>query len=201
MLKSFFYSNWKQFHVFKIVKFESKVTVHYDLWAKCTQLDPFYKNLHQDHTWGGSGLCLWAVVQRSLVQISVWRCNLLLLSPFLYLHKHLPSFHLEEVGFQSSWIVHSMQGHNQGGLKSPCQKFQPPPLLNEMTLCKRVWRRAVKLSPGQFPPPSEKVDPSTALHLVMPKKCYNLTAHNWQNWKRVFLTCPCHNIYRDEAVV
>ena len=27
-----------------------------------------------------------------------------------------------------------------------------------------------------------------------------LTAHNWQNWKRVFLTCPCHEIYKDEAV-
>ena len=27
-----------------------------------------------------------------------------------------------------------------------------------------------------------------------------LTANNWQKWKRVFLTCPCHKIYRDEAV-
>ena len=27
-----------------------------------------------------------------------------------------------------------------------------------------------------------------------------LTAHNLQNWKRVFLTCPWHKIYRDEAV-
>ena len=27
-----------------------------------------------------------------------------------------------------------------------------------------------------------------------------LAAHNWQKWKRVFLTCPCHKIYRDEAV-
>ena len=27
-----------------------------------------------------------------------------------------------------------------------------------------------------------------------------LTAHNWQKWKRVFLTCPCHKIYRNEAV-
>ena len=27
-----------------------------------------------------------------------------------------------------------------------------------------------------------------------------LMAHNWQNWKRVFLTCPCHEIYKDEAV-
>ena len=26
------------------------------------------------------------------------------------------------------------------------------------------------------------------------------TAYNWQKWKRVFLTCPCNKIYRDEAV-
>ena len=30
--------------------------------------------------------------------------------------------------------------------------------------------------------------------------CYlYLTTHNWQNW-RVFLTCPCHETYRDEEV-
>ena len=28
----------------------------------------------------------------------------------------------------------------------------------------------------------------------------SLTAHNWQKWKRVFLICPCHKIYRVEAV-
>ena len=27
-----------------------------------------------------------------------------------------------------------------------------------------------------------------------------LMAHNWQKWKRVFLTCPYHKIFRDEAV-
>ena len=27
-----------------------------------------------------------------------------------------------------------------------------------------------------------------------------LTTHNWQKWKRVFLTCPCHDIYRYETV-
>ena len=27
-----------------------------------------------------------------------------------------------------------------------------------------------------------------------------LTAHNWQKMKKVFMTCPCHEIYRDEAV-
>ena len=30
--------------------------------------------------------------------------------------------------------------------------------------------------------------------------CLCLTAHNWQKWKRVFLTFPCHEIYRDKAV-
>ena len=29
---------------------------------------------------------------------------------------------------------------------------------------------------------------------------WKLTGGNWQKWKRVFLTCPCHEIYRDEAV-
>ena len=27
-----------------------------------------------------------------------------------------------------------------------------------------------------------------------------LTTHNWQKCERAFLTCPCHEIYRDEAV-
>ena len=28
----------------------------------------------------------------------------------------------------------------------------------------------------------------------------HLTGGNWQKWKRVFLPCPCHEIYRDKAV-
>ena len=28
---------------------------------------------------------------------------------------------------------------------------------------------------------------------------YLLTAHNWQKWKSTFLTCHCHEIYREEA--
>ena len=39
-LKSFFYSNWKQFQVFKIAKIEFKVTVHYNLWANVPSYDP-----------------------------------------------------------------------------------------------------------------------------------------------------------------
>ena len=27
-----------------------------------------------------------------------------------------------------------------------------------------------------------------------------LTAHNWQKWRSTLLTCPCHNIYRKEAL-
>ena len=26
----------------------------------------------------------------------------------------------------------------------------------------------------------------------------NLKAHNWQKWKKIFLTCPCNEIYRNE---
>ena len=33
-------SNWKQLRVFKIAKFEFKVTIYYGLWAKCTLLWP-----------------------------------------------------------------------------------------------------------------------------------------------------------------
>ena len=36
----FFYSNVKQFQIFKIAKFEFKETLHYHLWPKCTQLWP-----------------------------------------------------------------------------------------------------------------------------------------------------------------
>ena len=28
-----------------------------------------------------------------------------------------------------------------------------------------------------------------------------LTAHNWQKWKSTFLTCPCHEICREEGLV
>ena len=37
-------------------------------------------------------------------------------------------------------------------------------------------------------------------HILKNLKFLQLTAHNCQKWKRVFLTCPCHEIYRVEAV-
>ena len=38
------------------------------------------------------------------------------------------------------------------------------------------------------------------LHEQLLQEVFMLTAHNWQKWERVFLICPCHEIYRDEAV-
>ena len=36
---------------------------------------------------------------------------------------------------------------------------------------------------------------------VQNEKClFNLTTHNWQNWKRVFLSFHCHDIYKVQAV-
>ena len=45
--------------------------------------------------------------------------------------------------------------------------------------------------------------PLTTKHLtklMLDLNFRKLTGGNWQKWKRVFLTCPCHEIYRDEAV-
>ena len=39
-LKEFFYCNLKQFQIFKIAKFEFKVTVHYGLWANSSSCVP-----------------------------------------------------------------------------------------------------------------------------------------------------------------
>ena len=36
--------------------------------------------------------------------------------------------------------------------------------------------------------------------LVLVTNYYLLTTHNWQKSKRVFLTCPCLKMYRDEVV-
>ena len=46
-LKKSFYSNWKQFQVFKIAKLEFKVTLHYGLWTKMSLKNPFGKVVFQ----------------------------------------------------------------------------------------------------------------------------------------------------------
>ena len=39
----------------------------------------------------------------------------------------------------------------------------------------------------------------TKLYFLDNQSLLHLTAHNWQNWKRVFLSCHCH-VYSVEAV-
>ena len=65
------------------------------------------------------------------------------------------------------------------------------------------WRHIPTKTKLEYPPGQRTL--LLALNLVkmlgVPKcKLMDLKAHNWQKWKRVFLTCPCHEIYRDEAV-
>ena len=70
---------------------------------------------------------------------------------------------------------------------------QGPPLpQNEITLCTEVYGELPFWVPV-YPPPCR---PLILKSLATPL----LTAHNWQKWKRIFLTCPCHKIDRDEAV-
>ena len=42
--------------------------------------------------------------------------------------------------------------------------------------------------------------PSFFYYCSLPNEVNDLTGGNWQKWKRIFLTCHCHKIYRDEAV-
>ena len=49
-------------------------------------------------------------------------------------------------------------------------------------------------------PPLSSCSPLPSLHPTSMALYRPLTGGNWQKWKRVFLTCPCHEIYRDEAV-
>ena len=40
----------------------------------------------------------------------------------------------------------------------------------------------------------------TDRNIALWKNNLYLTTHNWHDWKRVFLPCYCHEIYRGEAV-
>ena len=46
----------------------------------------------------------------------------------------------------------------------------------------------------------EQICCGAVVSAVVTQPSDTLTGGNWQKWKRVFLTCPCHEIYRDEAV-
>ena len=46
-LRWFFYSNWKQFQVFKIAEFEFKVTVHYGLYGQ----NPLRAHANEIESW------------------------------------------------------------------------------------------------------------------------------------------------------
>ena len=119
----FFYSNWKQFQVVKIAKFEFKVTVHYDLWAKCTQLWPL-------------------------------KCRALNI--------------IKEMYNKGSWVIAYLITLNKLDGYGSLHHTQ------NLYIC------------------------MYNLALILTRGGWHLTAHNWQNWKRVFLTC--HEIDKDEAV-
>ena len=64
----------------------------------------------------------------------------------------------------------------------------------------------VLLAPGYRPiQPNHLSRTCNFTHIIDSWKWYkhevlSLTTHNWQKWKRVFLICPCLEIYRPEAV-
>ena len=81
----------------------------------------------------------------------------------------------------------------------------PPPRAYSKIPIHDTWpqdffhNRQLKLNAHSFVPSS---DIFTKLYSMQQNvlQWYSLTTHNWQKWKRVFLTCPCQKIYRGEAV-
>ena len=72
----------------------------------------------------------------------------------------------------------------------------PPP----SDTCPRFWTKACPPQPRFNPDNLKNLNTFFVLNLTTFKLKSTLTGGNWQKWKRVFLTCPCHEIYKDEAV-
>ena len=76
----------------------------------------------------------------------------------------------------------------------------------------RIWQTKVILITGKTCRPQFEPHVGIKMAQVLGSPMYiygfypyisdsmTLTGGNWQKWKRVFLTCPCHKIYRDEAI-
>ena len=74
----------------------------------------------------------------------------------------------------------------------------PPYVIVKMAVAAKVLYILVKKRPDSHSLTSLRMPPQRYSLLCQNKDV--LMAHNWQKWKRVFLTCHCHKIYRHEAV-
>ena len=71
------------------------------------------------------------------------------------------------------------------------------------SVCEWSFGRAV-ISPtlrgSLLPRHSFSLSPTKHVKSPTSPTYFMLTGGNWQKWKRVFLICPCHKIYRNESV-
>ena len=111
-----------------------------------------------------------------------------------------------------TWALLSLDNHSfvpPRNLVIPVLQDKPHILFAFKT---RIHRSTPSIAPSPLHPLLQIINPSPTTSLVMPvlwgkpliffnfKIKTHLTGGNWQKWKRVFLTCPCHEIYREEAV-
>ena len=65
-----------------------------------------------------------------------------------------------------------------------------------------VLRFSLNLNEGSFRVHTrQQENMARKAYIIYIYNCFiwHLTAHKWQKWKRVFLICPCHKIYKVEA--
>ena len=90
----------------------------------------------------------------------------------------LPGF-LDGYGHSSIWLYYMQrvhEGHDQC-FQCGASKWQTCQEIYRQDVCKKKKKKLKKR-----------------------RKKNTLTVHNWQKWKSTFPTCPCHEIYSEEAV-
>ena len=71
---------------------------------------------------------------------------------------------------------------------------------NSLPLYKALFRKPISIRDVKKKKKKKTLDSIKIATWIRTYLKLELTAHKWQKWKRVFLTCPSHEIYKDEAV-
>ena len=111
-LKKFFYSNWKQFQVLKIVNIEFKVTIHYGLRQNAPSCDPL---MYLSWCTSPSSTVLQCSLQNIAFSLCTlrWSCNTMIL--FIYTNSFYIRTQSQLFLFTAIWIY-----------TQPCEKWHNP---------------------------------------------------------------------------
>ena len=100
-----------------------------------------------------------------------------------------------DLSLNNAYITLNIRSLCTGQHGESCKKFAVWQLFffHECSVCLKINQTFFSLQRWD-------TQPSAPYYIQGKNILSKLTGGNWQKWKRVFLTCPCHEIYRDEAV-